>query len=81
MRSKSQLGIYAAAKIISCLFLLATLGVHLLLWERQNIQGWTLMSYCLSLFFTYALYVAKYFHSFWATRSRHPEPLCVFIGQ
>ena len=81
MRSKSQLGIYAAAKIISCLFLLATLVVHFLLWKRQNVHGWTLMSYCLTLFFTYFLYVCKYFHSFWATRNVQADPLCVIIGE
>ena len=57
MTSKSELGsimlaiTYVGARIISCLFLLATLLVYFLLLKRQNIHGWTLMSYCLSLFF------------------------------
>lgn len=49
--------------VIAAFFLLITITVYGLLWDKQNVHGWTLLCYFTSLFFMYIFYSAVHFTS------------------
>jgi len=48
---------YVICLIIAMLFIFATVAVHFLLRERQNVHSWTLLSYLISQLIFYFLLV------------------------
>jgi predicted membrane channel-forming protein YqfA (hemolysin III family) len=47
--------------IISCVFLLITVSVYFLLWEKQNVHSWIIQTYTASLFMMYLFLVLLHF--------------------
>lgn len=61
--------LYAIALAVSTLFQFATLVVYGLLWDKQNIHGWTLLGYITTMFLFYISLLATFFYSY-----NYPDP-------
>jgi len=68
--------------VISSLFLILTLAVFGLLWEkyRGNIQRWTICCYVGALLLMYIFFILSYFSPSFDSDVVTNAPLCRFIG-
>ena len=83
LQSKPQSILYSVLFVFSCFFLIITLAVYILLWNKQTVHGWTLMSYIVSLFFMYMFFLMTHISQFVLKRgpSGGLGDFCKFIGE
>ena len=75
--------VYGVSMIISSLFLVLTLIVFGLLWEkhRHNIQRWTIFSYVATLFLMYFFFIFSHFSNYFDGDVVTNETMCRTIGK
>jgi hypothetical protein len=75
--------VYGVSMIISSLFLVLTLVVFGLLWEkhRHNIQRWTIFSYVSTLLLMYFFFILSYFSNLFDGEVVTNAGMCRTIGR